>query len=185
MTDKKIFSGDTEEEIWQKLRKDITGKQDLTQYRVILDLQNNKTILDIDIDPGGGFESGYAITRFISPLFSTTDFRLTIYKEGLLDRAGKFLGMEDVVIGYPEFDEKFIIKTNNEKKAREIFSHETVRKTFSSLPDLTLQITKKELPDNDSPSLVLTIEEGITEPDQLKRVFNAFHHVLNSLNPKT
>ena len=40
---------------------------------------------------------------------------------------GKWLGMQDVTVGYPQFDEDFIIKGNDEPKLRRFFGNEKIR----------------------------------------------------------
>ena len=94
----------------------------------------------IDIDPGGGFETGSAVTFLMAPVALAQDFRLTLHHQGLIDTAGKFFGMEDVVIGYPEFDEALIVKTNDRERTRRIFSDASVRGVFRSLRAFALHL---------------------------------------------
>ena len=49
-----------------------------------------------------------------APYVNPDGFRFTIYRQGVFSDIGKWLGMQDVTVGCPEFDEAFIIKGNNE-----------------------------------------------------------------------
>ena len=41
-------------------------------------------------------------------------YRLNVYEQGPISTIGKYFGMQDVVIGHPEFDKEYIVKTNDE-----------------------------------------------------------------------
>ena len=184
MAEEKLITGTTEDEIWQQLNSDFQRDPNLLEYYAVLDQNGKRVLLDIDIDPGGGFESGYATTTFKAPLTTTDDFKFAIHEEGFLDELGKFFGMQDVVLGYEEFDKKLIVKTNNEEKAKILFSNEEVRKTIQSLKGFTLHT--KHTADNDEKeaSLELTIEDGITDTNLLRQIYHAFYSILNSLEMK-
>ena len=91
------------------------------QHSLTLQQGEGQVLLEIDIDPGGGFESGYATTRFSAPVQLATDFAFTIHPEGFLADFAKLFGLQDEVIGYPEFDKKVIIKTNEQRKGNTYF----------------------------------------------------------------
>ena len=94
--------------------------------------------------------------------------RLAIACAGCLQ--GKFFGMEDIEIGFGEFDDKLIIKTNDQLRIREIFSDDAVRAVFQSLTDFTFGITHHHSSGtvHDKPFLELQIEVGITDPARLR-----------------
>ena len=54
-----------------------------------------------------------------APYVNPEGFRFTIYRKGLFSDLGKLLGMQDIEVGDPEFDEAFIIKGNDESKVRD------------------------------------------------------------------
>lgn len=53
-------------------------------------------------------------------------FYFKIYRKGLFSDLGKLLGMQDISVGYSEFDEDFIIKGNDEEKLTRLFSNEKI-----------------------------------------------------------
>jgi hypothetical protein len=176
MNQQKRISGSTEDVIWEQLTKDLSEQDELLEYNVIIQQGDHQVALNIDIDLGGGFESGYETTTLVAPLQTTTDFRFAIHKEDFLDEVGKFFGMQDVVVGYGEFDKNVLVKTNNEARVKELFSEEGIREVFELLTDdftfaLTLHDGKRVLE--------FSIERGITDPVFLRKIYHAFYTVLS------
>ncbi len=184
MDEENVISGNSADEIWQQLTTQFQANPEPLQYTAII-LQNPyKIVLDIDIDLGGGFESGYETTTLSGHLLSEPNFQFAIHSKHLTDEIGKFFGMEDIVIGYPEFDEKFIIKTSDAGRVKALFSDATVRALFLSLPDFTFGITRHHVQHEEHKSsfLELLIETGITDVSQLKAIYQAFYAVLSSFD---
>ena len=73
----------------------------------------------------------------------------------MIFKIAKILGFQDVKIGYEEFDKKYIIKTNNEQKLKNIFNNTTLLKKFENFENASLLVSKKygvweeELPENE------------------------------------
>ena len=59
----------------------------------------------------------------VLPYVNPEGFRFTIYRKGFFSDLGKLLGMQDIEVGDPEFDEAFIIKGNDESKVRDLFAN--------------------------------------------------------------
>ena len=49
-------------------------------------------------------------------------YKLSVYEEGPISTLGKYLGMQDIVVGHPEFDKEYIVKTNNEYITKQILN---------------------------------------------------------------
>lgn len=173
----KVFTGATEDEIWQQISTDLT--EDTLEYHALIEQGNQKIILNIDIDLGGGFEGGYATTGFSSPL-TNPGFRFAIHEEHFTDEIGKFFGMQDVKIGYPDFDHHLIVKTNDEEKVKTIFTNEVVRQVFTDLSDFDFGIRLHDVEDSDNKQayLELNVDDGINNLDQLRGLYHAFYEVL-------
>jgi hypothetical protein len=59
------ITGTIEDEVWQQIQRDLTADPDLLSYNATIVQAGHEILFEIDIDPGGGFESGYETTRFI------------------------------------------------------------------------------------------------------------------------
>ena len=178
----KQISGSTTDDIWQQVSADLSG-QEIYEYNVFLVQEGRKVELVIDIDLGGGFEGGYQFTSFTAPVAPEHDFRFALHHQGLIDEVGKFFGMEDVVIGYPEFDEALFIKSNDRERTCRIFSDVNVREIFQSLDLFSLHLTHHHVTGQKRkvPLLELTIEEGILDPAVLRNLYDASYKVLSGV----
>ena len=58
--------------------------------------------------------SAATFTRMRAPYVNPDGFTFAICREGVFSTIGKWMGMQDVSVGYPEFDEAFIIKGNDD-----------------------------------------------------------------------
>jgi hypothetical protein len=183
MNHENFIKGNSEEEIWRQIEEQFNQNPDPLEYTAIIEQGGQRIVLDIDIDLGGGFESGYETTTLTAPLQALTDFRFAIHEEHFTDEIGKFFGMQDALIGYEAFDKKLIIKTNDQGKVRSVFADASAREVFQCLENFTLGIithhasngTEKEV------FLELNIESGITDVNKLRTIYKAFFSVLTAV----
>lgn len=184
MQDEKIITGATEDEIWRQLTAQLTSRQDLLDYSVVIEHNSRRINLDIYIDLGGGFEGGFESTMLRTQLTTTDTFKFAVHHQGFIDEIGKFFGMQDVVIGYPDFDKALIIKTNDEAKVKTIFSDALVREVFQSLHDFTFGIIMHHADHHEKvPFLEFYSDVAITTPTELRKIYSAFCKVLYAIDP--
>ncbi|MEO6188001.1 MAG: hypothetical protein ABIO82_07365 [Ginsengibacter sp.] len=181
MTGEKLISAGTTSEIWTQIASEIENND--PGYSFIINYESRKIFLEIDIDPGGGFEGGYQFTKIKSQLFHCGEFRFSMHHEGLLDEIGKFFGSEDIETGYPEFDKKVVVKTNNAEKIKSVFADEDSRKTIENFTMFKFHTVEYKIDETDNKGifLELTIEEAITDMIFLQQVFNTFYSVLKKI----
>lgn len=79
------------------------------------------------------------ITRVRAAYLNADSFYFRIYREGLFQGLQKKMGLEDIVIGYPEFDPDFIIQGNDKRKLQQLFSKDRIRQLISWQPDIHLK----------------------------------------------
>lgn len=187
MDNNNLIRGTSEEEIWQKINEQFRLNPEPLEYTAIIEQENHRIILDIDIDLGGGFESGYETTSFTAPLHAAGNFRFAIHEEHFTDEIGKFFGMQDVTLGYADFDKKLVIKTNDPEKLKSLFADSSVRGVIQELDNFTFAITTHHASDSTirEPFLELNIESGITDVTRLRVIYNAYFSVLTMLENRT
>ena len=125
-------------------------------------------------------------TRMRAPYVNPEGFRFTIYRKGLFSDLGKLLGMQDIEVGDPEFDEAFIVKGTDEFKVRELFADPEVRSLLLAQPEVRLEVKDSE--GWFGPSFPVDVDElhfqvhgVIKEMDRLKALFDLFAAVLDRL----
>ncbi|TXK49828.1 hypothetical protein FVR03_05775 [Pontibacter qinzhouensis] len=173
MIEERHIIGHSIEEICQKLAEDIAQQQDMFQYRALLQHQQYPVYFQLDIDLGGGFESGISTTLFSAALQQEGNYRFSLQQQGLLEEVGKLLGMQDVKVGHPEFDAHTLVQTNNEAKVIRMLSQPDVRQPLLHLSDYKLELYLPEEP-GEPARLDLWIQEAITDPGQLCQLYHTF-----------
>ena len=125
-------------------------------------------------------------TRIRAPYVNKDGFRFTIYRKGFFSELGKLLGMEDVEVGYPEFDDAFIIKGNDAKKLRALFANPRIRGLIEMQPDIRFTVKDDEgwfstaFPEGVD-ELDFRVAGVINDVDRLKGLYYLFAETLNHL----
>ncbi|MDX9754081.1 MAG: DUF3137 domain-containing protein [bacterium] len=180
--------GASKDEVWKQFSEQISGEfQEGTTWKggkVTAKADHWTVTLDtyrIDTQ-----HNHHIFTRLRAPYVNKDGFRFCIYKETLLEDIKKILGMQDIVIGTPDFDEYYIIQASDEEKAKRLFSSETLREKIKPHPDLYMEVKNDDgyfsetFPEGVDELLCL-IEGEITQIDQLNALYDLFAEVLNTL----
>ena len=86
---------------------------------------------------GAGY--GRLHTRIRAPYRAKSDLQINIYPETLTEKICKIiLPIEDIHIGYQNFDKAFIIQSNDEKKMQKLFQSKELRKKTIACKDFNL-----------------------------------------------
>ncbi|MFT2011261.1 hypothetical protein ACMA1I_21500 [Pontibacter sp. 13R65] len=177
MQEQRLITGQTEEAICQQLAEDMQQHPDLLQYQVLLQQAPYQVLFRLDVDLGGGFESGISSTLFSATLQKSSGYRFRLQQQGLLEEVGKLLGMQDIKIGDSEFDAHTLVQANQEEKVKQMLSQPDVRSPFLQLSDYQVELT---LPGeaNEPARLDFWIQEAITDPIQLCQLYHSFMALL-------
>ena len=65
--------------------------------------------------------------------------QLTSFRESIFSGVGKAFGMQDLLVGDPAYDERFVVQSDDEAWARSVL-HELLRKEHLAAPKLRLQV---------------------------------------------
>jgi hypothetical protein len=130
--------------------------------------------------------SHVTVTRIRVPYVNPEGFRFKIYRKGFFSDLGKLLGMQDIEVGDPEFDEAFIIKGNDEDRVRVLFSDPKIRQLVQDQPKIRLEVKDSEgwfgpkFP-QDVDELHFQTVGVIKDVERLKSLFDLFAAVLDQL----
>ncbi|MBC7914469.1 MAG: hypothetical protein H7Y07_10145 [Pyrinomonadaceae bacterium] len=183
MEEEKLIFATNDELIWEQLAHEFKNDPEPLEYHAVLECDERRVLLDICNNHEVGFRAE-AFTVFSSYLFNRNSFRFALHKEGFLDEIGKFLGMQDIILGYKDFDDRFIIKTNNEEKTAAILADGTKRSILLELPSLTFGIVEYTLEDSDgkAPFLELKIDAAISDLTRLRSIYSMFCEVIKTVD---
>jgi hypothetical protein len=121
-----------------------------------------------------------------TPYVNSDGFRFTIYRKEPFSDLGKLLGMQDIEVGDPEFDEALIIKGNDEPKVVNLFADKNVRRVIQAQPKIYLQVKDSEgwfgpkFPENVD-ELHFQVVGVVKDIDRLKALFDLFGAVFDQL----
>ena len=121
-----------------------------------------------------------------APYVNPEGFRFTIYRKSFFSDMGKLLGMQDIEVGDPEFDEAFIIKGNDETRVRSLFADPKIRSLVGAQPQIRLEVKDSEgwfgpqFPENVD-ELQFQVVGVIVDVERLKALFDLFAAVLDRL----
>ncbi len=141
-------------------------------------------VLDTYTESSGDTSTTY--TRLRAPFLNPSGFRFHLYRKGPFSGLGKLLGMQDIEVDEPEFDEAFIIKGNDEGTVRELLANPKVRQLIQAQPRIRLEIRDNEgwfgtkFPD-DVDELHFLATGVIKDVALLKSLFALFTAVLEQL----
>jgi len=182
----KLFGG-SRTEMWRVLADQIGGRyQEGGLFRghndrVIADVPPWRVVLDTYTDS----DDNTRYTRMRAPYVNADGFRFTIYRKGPLTGLGKLLGLQDVEVGYPVFDETFVIKGNDEEKLRRLFANERLRLLIEAEPDIYLSVQDDDGLFNRFPEgvdqLCFVAGSLITDIVRLKLLYDLFAETLQTL----
>ena len=125
-------------------------------------------------------------TRMRAPYVNPDGFRFNIYRRGLFSGVGKRLGMQDVEVGFEEFDNDFIIKGNDEGKLRQLFANTNIRALISSQKDINFSVKDDEgwfgpkFPE-EVDELAFVVTGVIKDAGRLKQLYELFAATLDEL----
>ena len=138
--------GPSKEEIWRQLSEKIGARfiegGAWHEDQVVAQVKEWTITLDTCLQPVG--RATVTCTRMRAPYVNRDGFRFAIYRKSLFSGLAKHLGMQDIEIGDSDFDNDFIIKGNDEAKARALFADPTLRQLIARQPNVHLEVKDDE-----------------------------------------
>jgi len=142
---RKLF-GPSQEEVWRQLCNEIGA--DFVDggfwqgQKAVARVDEWTVTLDTHTVSTG--RSSVTYTRLRAPYVNRDGFRFTIYRKSVFSGLGKLLGMQDIEVGEPSFDDEFIIQGNHEAKVRALFAHAPLRELIEAQPAIHLTVKDDE-----------------------------------------
>jgi hypothetical protein len=129
------------------------------------------------------------MTRVRVPIISLDDFRFEIYNATAVRVIEKFFGAMDTKVGHSDFDERFIVKSNETSKIILFLQNEKIRRFILSLKDVNILITDRkgiwgEILPGGQLELAYYASGEINDIDVLKSLLELFEAMLDGLLEK-
>ena len=138
----KALFGPSRKDIWQQLSGELGGQFHegglFTQSAV--QARTDDWIITLDTVTSGDGKTNQTYTRLRAPYFNPEGFRFEIYRASIFSGLGKALGMQDIEVGHPRFDQDFVIKGNAAPRVRRLFDNEKIRHLIDAQPRIRLSV---------------------------------------------
>ena len=138
--------GPSKDEIWRQFSAAVGGEFAVGNFwkgsRV--DARHGEWMVTLDTYVVSTGKSSITYTRMRAPYVNPDKFRFNIYRKSIFSGLGKMLGMQDVTVGDPEFDDAFIIKGSDETGLRRLFANQKIRSLISAQPDIYFSVKDDE-----------------------------------------
>ena len=189
----KSLFGPGREEIWQALREQVGGEVIAGGFCRGEKLQVQAGDWTVTLDEytvtsmAGKVPISIPYTRLRAPFPNPSGFRFSIHRASFFSYLGTLLGMQDVEVGYPEFDNAFVIKSNNEQVVKSLCRSERLRALVTAQPKFQLNIRDdegwfgKSYPEGVD-VLVFEVAEHIRDVSRLKSLYDVFAEALHRLS---
>lgn len=130
----------------------------------------------------GKFSSRF--TRVFVSINSLDNFRFEVYNNGAIRSIEKIFGAQDIEIGIKEFDNKYILKSNDGFKLKKLLQNQEIRKLIQSQKEVNIEISnyrgiwEKEV---DELELSFFVQGEIKSIEILISLLNLFKLILDNL----
>ncbi|NNJ54678.1 MAG: DUF3137 domain-containing protein [Bacteroidia bacterium] len=180
--------GPFKKEVWTEVSKQLGAqfidggfwKKDKIRY------QHKNWVIEMDTYSTGG-KNSKTYTRLRTCYITLDHFQFRMYEENILSPWSKKLGLQDIQIGIADFDDKYMLKSNNiETQTHKLLKSTSIRELIKSVDGIRLSIQDYEgFFFSKSPSnlqLIYFEERGILKNKQkITNLFALFCLILDQL----
>ncbi len=143
----RVLFGPSKEEIWRQVAEQVEGRFIDGGFfgTDVVQAATGDWIITLDtytVRRGKGQSTTY--TRIRAPYVNPEGFFFTIYRSWFFSGLGKLMGMQDIEVGHPRFDNAYIIKGNSEHRVRKFCENERIRELIASQPRIHLEVRDDE-----------------------------------------
>ena len=182
---------------WDNFNKEVNGRFEQNNHSLFGRITYSHGLWAVTIDtfpktgfsffPSIGITSDYDnYTRIRAPYSNKEGIIAEVYEKSFTSTIGKLLGMQDIVIGAPYFDDMYIVKSNNQDLMKKMLARDQVRDLIFSFNGIHLKINSTERilgefhPEGINEVYIET-NEAITDLSKLKLFSELFGLVLTEI----
>jgi hypothetical protein len=186
MTPFRALFGPSRRDIWQQLSTEIGGTYlDGWRGAKVQGTHGEWTVtLDTFVVPAG--KAYIPFTRLRAPYVNPDGFRFSVSRKNIFSGIATFLGMQDIAVGDPAFDDDFVVKGTDEGRVRTLFSNPRLRQLIDAQRDIHLSVKDDEgwfgakFPEGVD-ELYFAVPGVIRDVERLKLLYELFAETLDQL----
>ena len=179
--------GPSRDEVWNQLAAELGARFESDFWKgAKVSIDYGEWTITLDTYTVSTGKTHHTYTRFRAPYVNEGGFRFGIYRKNIFTPLGKWLGMQDIEVGHPEFDEAFVIQGNNEQQVKALFGDDSIRKLVSAQSDVSFMVRGDQgwfsrIHPEGVDELYFQAHGIIKDLDRLKELFALFGLVLDRL----
>lgn len=172
------FFGPSYKEIWGQAAEALGAEYNKGGFfsSAVVSHQHKNRTITLDKYTVSTGKTYVEYTRVRCDLYGKRDFKSKIYRKGFFSGLGKALGLQDIEIGFPQFDEDFIIKSNDEDLVRNVLGVQEIRSLMSSLKYINIKTRSKH---DGSGNMEYLVPRVIKDVEAVKNIFHLFTALLD------
>ncbi|MEO1998124.1 MAG: hypothetical protein ABGZ17_23010, partial [Planctomycetaceae bacterium] len=143
------FGGPGQADIWQAVSHEIGGrfeKGGLFSRHAVMGQWGSHVIRLEDQSSSDDNGTTYRVRMQAGVTRRRSSVICRVHEEGIFGTLGKMMfKTQDVEIGDPEFDRRYIVKGNNERGIRDLYARQHIRQLIMLLPDVVVSVGTKSV----------------------------------------
>lgn len=128
---------------WKSFSEYINGeyfKKGFWHLPKVKKVHNEHTVVFENFTTGG--EAPVTCTKVYTYIIPKKYFEFHIYNSNIFSSVGKYFGMQDIETGDPVFDKKYIVKSNDGFKVKQLLRDQKVKHEVENFKRLNLKLAK-------------------------------------------
>ena len=183
-----LWFGPSKKEIWKQLSEQVQGRFVEGGFwkgdKVLV--EHGPWTLTLDTYAVSRGKVNVVFTRMRAPYVNPGSFRFTVYRKSVFSGIAKVLGMQDIEVGDPPFDEGFILQSSDPSRLRELLASARIRELIEKQKDIHFEVRDDEgwfgtkFPEGVD-ELRFEVLGVIKDLERLKLLFELFAETLDEL----
>ncbi len=177
--------GPSKEKIWRQLAEKVEGRfiEGGLFGQAAVQITSGDWIITLDVYADDDMNT---YTRLRAPFVNPEGFFFSIDRSRFFTGLASLLGRQDIEVGYPSFDRRYVIKGNSERGVRKFFENDRIRELIDSQPRIDFKVRdhkgwfKTKFPDGVD-ELRFRCQGVVKDLGQLERLFELFTESLHQL----
>ena len=174
-------------EVWKQLAEEIEGEFTpgaFMKTAAVVKMHKHFRIL-LDTYTVNTGKSSVTYTRMRVPFKRENDIEFKLSRKNIFSGVGSMFGMPVIGSYDYDFDDKYVIKGNDESVIRELFQNETLKQCIEYQKNLLLRVKPyKSKKSPGSSELYFQMTGVLKDMEKLKNLFNMFTVLLDELVDK-
>lgn len=145
--------------VWMEFAEEFQGTVDdpnpdssQSGMSIMVPMKNSASVLVFTLEPG---KNGSPSRTTIETAYSGGgNFKFGLHPQKGLSALTKLLGMQDIIVGYKDFDPRFVVKGNDAGKVRDIFADGELRTLVLQEPSIEISAQPNSTDSNPSPRIL-------------------------------